>query len=155
MVNSRGVARLGTLAVGLGIGLAAAATPVVAVADSSTDWVNDLFGFAALPAPAVPDVNLAISIDGYSLVSEGTASADSGQGDIAIAYGDFASASAGGGAVASAGGLRGDTGADYDSAIDYATGGNFLYDILSPAGDLPGTAAATSGGFLAELLSLF
>jgi hypothetical protein len=38
---------------------------------------------------------------------------------------------------------------------DYATGGNFLYDISSPIGDLPGSAAATSGGFLAELLSLF
>ncbi len=46
MVNSRGVARLGTLAVGLGIGLAAAATPGIAVADSSADWLNDLFGGA-------------------------------------------------------------------------------------------------------------
>jgi hypothetical protein len=36
----------------------------------------------------------------------------------------------------------------------YATGGDYLYDILSPVGDLPGSAAATSGGFLAELLSL-
>jgi hypothetical protein len=137
MVNARGVARLGTLAVGLGIGLAAAATPVVAVADSSTDWVNDLFGFAALPAPAVPDVNLAISIDGYSLVSEGTASADSGSGDIAIAYGDGASASAEGGngdfaladgsdALAASGGVSTDTGANDDTAIDI--GNNSGYD---------------------------
>ncbi len=64
---------------GLGIGLAVASTPVVAVADSSADWVNDLLGGAALPAPAIPDLNLAISIDGYSLVSKGTASADSGK----------------------------------------------------------------------------
>jgi hypothetical protein len=40
-------------------------------------------------------------------------------------------------------------------ASTYASGGDYLYDILSPAGDLPGSAAATSGGFLAELLSLF
>jgi len=36
-----------------------------------------------------------------------------------------------------------------------ATSGDYLYDILSPAGDLPGTAAATSGGLLAELLAVF
>jgi hypothetical protein len=35
-----------------------------------------------------------------------------------------------------------------------ATNGDFLYDIMTPAGDLPDSAAAT-GGFLAELLSLF
>ena len=182
----------------------------------------------ALPAPAVPGLDLAISIDGYSLVSEGTASADSGSGDIAIAYGDGAYASAEGGngdfaladgsdALARSGGLSTDTGANDDTAIDIgignsgffdssvagaaglvggvgffdndtsvdvgnntgdvdgpwtvagndnyassfgddtsdATGGDYLYDILSPAGDLAGSAAATSGGFLAELLSLF
>jgi hypothetical protein len=107
------------------------------VADSSADWVNDLFGIAALPAPAVPDVNLAISIDGYSLVSEGTASADSGSGDIAIAYGDGAYASAEGGngdfaladgsnALAQSGGLSTDTGANHDTAIDI--GNNSGYD---------------------------
>lgn len=37
----------------------------------------------------------------------------------------------------------------------YATNGDYLYDIMSPAGDHPGSAAATSGGFLAELMSLF
>ena len=36
-----------------------------------------------------------------------------------------------------------------------AEDGNFLYDILTPFGDLPGSAATTSGGLLAELLSLF
>jgi hypothetical protein len=71
MANTRAITRLGTLAVGLGIGVAVASTPGVAVADSSADWLNDLLGGAALPAPAVPDVNLAISIDGYSLVSRG------------------------------------------------------------------------------------
>jgi hypothetical protein len=129
MVNARVIARLGTLAVGLAIGLAVAATPVVAEADSSTDWLGDLFGGAALPAPADPGLNLAISIDGFSLVSEGTASADSGSGDIAIAYGDGAYAGADGGygdfaladgseADAASGGLSTDTGANDDIAID-------------------------------------
>ena len=129
MVNTQAIARLGTLAAGLGIGLVVASTPVVAVADSSADWLSDLFGGVALPAPAVPDLNLAISIDGYSLVSEGTASADSGSGDIAIAYGDGAYASAEGGnsdfaladgseALAQSGGLSTDTGANDDIAID-------------------------------------
>jgi hypothetical protein len=35
------------------------------------------------------------------------------------------------------------------------TGANFLYDILSPLGSEANTAAATSGGWLAELLALF
>jgi hypothetical protein len=129
MVNARAIARLGTLAVGLGVGLAVASTPIVAVADSSVDWLSELFGGMALPAPAVPDLNLAISIDGYSLVSSGTASADSGSGDIAIAYGDGAYASAEGGnsdfaladgseALAQSGGLSTDTGANDDTAID-------------------------------------
>jgi hypothetical protein len=151
MANARGVARLGMLAVGLGIGLAVAATPGVAVADSSADWLNDLFGGAALP---VPDVNLAISIDGYSLVSEGTASAASGKGDIAIAYGDGAYASAQGGtgdfALASgseadvaSGGLSTDTGANDDTAVDI--GNNSGYDDAAWAGnsDLNG---GTDGG---------
>jgi hypothetical protein len=34
-------------------------------------------------------------------------------------------------------------------------GNSDVFDILTPFGDLPGSAAATSGGFLAELLSLF
>jgi hypothetical protein len=36
-----------------------------------------------------------------------------------------------------------------------STGADYLYDILSPSGNEIGTAAATSGGWLAELLSLF
>src|ERR1700722_17337889 len=76
MVNSRGVARLGMLAVGLGIGAAVASTPGVARAD-----------------------DFQISIDGMDLFSTvgNTATAFSGSGDIAIAFGDGASASAVGG----------------------------------------------------------
>jgi hypothetical protein len=137
--------------------------------------VNDLFGAAALPAPAVPDVNLAISIDGFSLVSEGTASADSGSGDIAIAYGDGPNAytfadggdsniayvfdpfGTGAGSEADAGAYgNSDLAAVFGDGLTFnsATNGDFLYDIMTPAGDLPDSAAAT-GGFLAELLSLF
>lgn len=36
-----------------------------------------------------------------------------------------------------------------------SSGGDFLYDILSPFGNEAGTAAATSGGWLADLLALF
>jgi len=140
MVNARAIARLGTLAVGLGIGVAVASTPGVAVADSSADWLGDLFGGVALPAPAVPGLDLAISIDGYSLVSEDTASADSGSGDIAIAYGDGAYASAEGGngdfaladgsdALARSGGLSTDTGANDDTSVDV---GNNTGDVDGP-----------------------
>ena len=154
MVNARAIARLGTLAVGLGIGVAVASTPGVAVADSSADWLGDLFGGVALPAPAVPDLDLAISIDGYSLVSEGTASADSGSGDIAIAYGDGAYASAEGGngdfaladgsdALARSGGLSTDTGANDDTAIDIGNNSGFFdndasVDVGNNTGDVDG-----------------
>ena len=42
-----------------------------------------------------------------------------------------------------------------DGAIASARGADYLYDIISALGNESGTAAATSGGFLAELLSLF
>jgi hypothetical protein len=43
-----------------------------------------------------------------------------------------------------------------DNASAYtATGANYLYDIVSTLGAESGTAAATSGGWLADLLSLF
>jgi hypothetical protein len=151
MANTR---RLGALAVGLGIGLAMAATPVVAEADSSVGWLGDLLGGGALPAPAVPDLDLAISIDGYSLISEGTASADSGSGDIAIAYGDGAYASAEGGtgdfaladgsnALAQSGGLSTDTGANNDTAIDIGNNSNFDDAAWAGNSDLDG---GTDGG---------
>ena len=111
MVNARGIARLGILAVGLGIGAAVASTPGVARAD-----------------------DFQISIDGMDLFSTAgnTATAYSGAGDIAIAYGDGAYASAlggtgdyalasGSGANALAGGLSTDTGEDDDTAIDIGT----------------------------------
>jgi hypothetical protein len=150
MVNARGVARLGMLAVGLGVGAAMAHSPV-ASADSSSDWlssIDSVLGGGALPAPS-SGLDLAISFDGYSLVQEGTATAYTTSGDygLAIADGDGAYADADGtsdsafadgsnayaftdggtgdvaeadgtNALAEAGGVSGDTGANYDTAID-------------------------------------
>jgi hypothetical protein len=138
MVNARGIGRLGMLAVGLGVGAAIASTPGTASADTSTDWlssIDTLLSGGALPAASSTpsDLNLAISFDGQSLVSDGSATAHSGTGDLAIAYGADASATAEGGtgdyaladgtyALANAGdSASGATGSNYDSAIDIGT----------------------------------
>lgn len=93
MMNTRGFARLGMLAVGLGIGAAVAHAPVAA-ADSSTDLlssIDSLLGGGALPAlDPTSGLNLAISFNGTPLVSDGSAHADSGTAgdyDLAIANG--------------------------------------------------------------------
>jgi hypothetical protein len=79
--NATRIGRLAGLAVGLGIGAALAATPEVASAD-----------------------DFQISIDGMDLLptAGNTATATSGVGDIAIAFGDGANASALGGPLDSA-----------------------------------------------------
>jgi hypothetical protein len=135
MVNRRGFVRLGTLAVGLGIGVAWAHTPVAA-ADSSTDWLSSIDSLlsGALPAADPSGVDLAISFDGMSLVQDGNATATtvSGEYGLAIAYGDGASATAeggtgdyaladGAGTIAAAGGIAGSTDNNFDSAIDIGT----------------------------------
>ena len=111
-VNVHGVARLGVLAVGLGIGAGWAQTPV-ASADSSGDWVSSIDSLlsGASPAVATP-LDLGISFDGYNIYScdcgtvAGTAPGEYG---LAIAYGDNASAFAGGtGGLAIAGGSGAD-----------------------------------------------
>ena len=100
MVNTRGFARLGMLAVGLGIGAAWAHTPVAA-ADSSSDWLSSIDGLlsGALPAADPSGLNLAISFDGMSLVQDGNATATTASGEygLAIAYGDGAAPTAEGG----------------------------------------------------------
>jgi hypothetical protein len=131
IMNARGIARFGILA--LGIGAAMASTPGIA-------WADDF----------------QISIDGYDLFSTvgNTATAYSGTGDIAIAYGDGASASAlggtgdyalasGTGAGAHAGGLSGDTGANNDSATDIGNNTGFYDGAYAGNSDLVG---ATDGG---------
>jgi hypothetical protein len=132
MVNIQGLGRLGVLAVGLGIGAAVAHSPV-ASADSSTDWLSSIdsaVSGAALEAPSTSGLNLAISFDGYSLISDGSASAETQAGDfdLAIAYGANSAAGASGGygnyaladgnfATADAGAESG-SGNNFDSAID-------------------------------------
>ena len=92
----QGMARLGVLAVGLGIGAAWARTPV-ASADSSSDWSSTIDSLlsGASPAPATP-LDLAISFDGYSLVHDGRErhrrNRSKGGYSLAIAYGDSAQA---------------------------------------------------------------
>jgi hypothetical protein len=137
MVNTRSIARLGTLAVGLGIGAAWAHTPV-ASADTSSDWLSSIDSLlsgaspAALAAPAVTDFQ--ISFNGTDLFptlgNEATATTVAGQFGLAIAFGNGANAIAEGGtgnyalasgtdALAKAGDTTvGATGSSFDSAVD-------------------------------------
>jgi hypothetical protein len=133
MVNARGFAPLGVLAVGLGIGAALASTSGVARAD-----------------------DMQISVDGMDLFPEAgnTATAKSGIGDIAIAYGDHAYATAWGGtgdfalasgnlAYAGAGGALTDTGANDDTAIDIGNNSDIAAGAAAGNSD---TVGATDGG---------
>ena len=104
MLRSRGLGRLGLLAVGLGIGAALASTPGVASGDSSTDWwssIDQLLGGLSVPAadPAQA-LDMQISIGGTLLFPyvDNTAFAQAGPGDIAIAIGNNSFASAQNGA---------------------------------------------------------
>jgi hypothetical protein len=162
MVNSaRGIARLGMLAVGLGVGAAIASTPGTASADTSTDWlasIDSLLG-GALPAAdtTTSGLNLAISFDGYSLLSDGNATATtvSGQFGLAIADGDGAKAIAEGGtgnyaladgtdALAKAGSLTG-TDDNYDRAIDIGSNPDPSSIPGAPDGAYAGGASLIGG----------
>jgi hypothetical protein len=97
MLGARAIARVGMLAVGLGLGAAFAATPGVASADSSGDPFGWLAGLDLFPAAGAPALDFQISIDGYDLIpaAETSATATSGTGDIAIAIGNGSTAQAG------------------------------------------------------------
>lgn len=97
MSRAYAIGCLGMLAVGLGIGVAVAATPGIAAADSTDvdPAALDPSPLIADAASAIPGLNLAISIDGDSVFQSGTATASSGTDDIAIAYGDDSVAYAG------------------------------------------------------------
>jgi hypothetical protein len=103
MTNTRRIARLGMLALGLGVGAAVASTPGIASADS---------------------MDFQISIDGYDLfpTTDNLASATSSLGNIAIAFGDGAQASTGDGtgqfAFADGTNAVAGTGGNNDTAID-------------------------------------
>ena len=93
MLRSRGLGRLGLLAVGLGIGAAVASTPGVASGDSTTDWLSSidqtLGGFSVAAADPAQASDMQISIGGTLLFpyENNTAIAMAGPGDIAIAIG--------------------------------------------------------------------
>jgi hypothetical protein len=146
MVNIVAIGRIGILGVGLGIGAALASMPGIAAADPTPD--PNIFGAIdasllqdAFPA-ADPSSNIAISVDGVSLLQEGSATATSGTGgDLAIAFGANSSATATGGLfdVASASGT---------DATATATGGNFdLASASSVFSTTGGTATAGDGSF--------
>jgi hypothetical protein len=93
------IGRLAGLAVGLGIGAALASSPGVASADPSTEpsWIDQLLGGLSVPAadPAQA-LDMQVSIDGTDLfpTAGNTATATSTMGNIAIAIGNGADASA-------------------------------------------------------------
>lgn len=135
MINARGFVRLAVLSVGLGIGAAAASTAPNAAADSSADWLSSIDSLLAgsfLSAPAASALDFQISIDGQDLlpISGNEATASSGMGDVAIAFGDGANADATGGVgnFASAAGAgsnaltSGYGGGDFDSAVASGAG---------------------------------
>lgn len=154
MVNTRGVARLGMLAVGLGIGAAVAHTPV-ASADTTTDWLSSLDSLLIGAVPAADPAattDFQISFNGTDLFptlgNEATATTVAGQFGLAIAFGDGASATAEGGtgdyalasgtdALAKAGDSTvGATGSSFDTAVDI---GNNTTDA--------GTSGAPDGAY--------
>jgi hypothetical protein len=162
MVNVRNFAVLSMLAVGLGIGSAVAISPRLASADPGSFDFNDI----------------AISFDGYSLFSNGTATADSGthgEFNFAFADGAGASASADGGtgdiaeaegtdASAAALGGNSDTAIDigsnsdpfnygaYAGADEYLFGGPGNHDVAFVLGDNSFAGAGGSGGPLEPTL---
>jgi hypothetical protein len=154
MMNARRVGRLGMLAVGLGIGAAVASTPGIASADTpGTDpfsWLAGLDLGEAAAVPAASPFDLDISVDGFALLDLGTgATATSGMGDVAIAFGAGSDAIAEGGfgdyalADASTGGI-GATAIAGDQTAG-ATGNNFDYAYANGNGSI-----AYSGNELGE-----
>jgi hypothetical protein len=96
MNHAKSIGRFGILAIGLGFGVAFAAMSPSAAADPAAPFNPLPFVPDLLAAPAAdPTLDLAISVDGIPLFSSGTAEAESGSGDIAIAYGADSHATAG------------------------------------------------------------
>ena len=148
MVTARGIGRLGVMAAGLGLGAAVAAmasTPAVASADVVDFDPN----------------NFALSIDGISLIHEGTATATSSFGNIAIADGAGSDASATDGYLDLASAYGADSSAQVglgDLDAGFANGANSTvfsggyvdtpgYLDLASANGSCGVASATEGWF--------
>lgn len=130
MTRANRVGRIGGLAVGLGIGAAVAAMPAVAAAD---------------PLPPFDPNDFAISIDGVTLFQVGTAVAESGMGEWAIAdgAGSRALAYGGFGNFASADGAHSVAVAGSDNYED--SGDNF--DFASAVGDSSVAKSGFTGSF--------
>ncbi len=140
-------------AAGFACGAALAVAPISS-ADTYSDWLSSVDTLlAAVPAAdTTPALNLAISFDGYNLLSDGTAKAttDAGQFGLAIAYGDHATAYAAGGygdsalasgtyALAEAGSkTAGATGFNFDSATDIGNNVNPSTYVGAPNGAYAG-----------------
>jgi hypothetical protein len=98
------VAGLGVAAVGLGIGAAvvatagnAAADPVSPLDPNVAAWIDGVTGTpdtASVDPFSLPDPSFAVSMSGLTLFQEGSATAVSGPGDIAIAFGTDSDADA-------------------------------------------------------------
>jgi hypothetical protein len=162
------IGRVGGLAVALGIGSALASVPWLAAADPSSDLTDVLLG----PGPIVPSgLNIDVSYNGTDLFHMGDATANSGTGDLAIAYGDGATAEAGTGATSTGLSLVGQhdtafadgagstaiSGAgDYDSATasdgGTAYSGLFIGNGVQSTGGSDDTATATGAGSTADAM---
>jgi hypothetical protein len=160
MRNASGIGRLGGLAIGLGIGAALAATPGVASADpvspldanvaaASVDGVTGTLGTAAADPAAPLDPDIAISFSGITLLQEGTATATSGTGDLAIAIGAGSEADATGGILDSAF-------AD-GTSTEAAAGGGILDSAFADGADSQAIAAFGNGdlAFLVNTGSIY
>jgi hypothetical protein len=153
MVNIRGFARLGTIAVGLGIGAAAAHSPV-ASADTSTDWLSSIDGLltgGSFPALAT-GLDYQISFDGYDLFPTtgnlATATTDTGEYGLAIAIGDGANATALDGTGNIAVDIGNNTGLSDDVVADDGNG-NVAVDIGNNSGQSDAVIADDGDGNVA------
>jgi hypothetical protein len=149
MRKAHRISRIGTFALGLGVGAAMASMPPIASADSvdSADIATYLPDFGAVAAaaatitpPTLPDdfSNFAVSISGIPLIQLGTASATSTFGNIAIAQGSFSDANA-------ASGLFNYATADGDNSLA-VVGDTGSFNYASATGDHASAIAAWGSG---------
>jgi hypothetical protein len=131
-MNARRLGRLGMLAVGLSFGAAMASTGTASADTGIATPFSWFAGVDPLSAATTSPFDLDISVNGMTLLDLGSgATATSGMGDIAIAFGDGSRATAEGGfgdyalATADATAIAGDPASG-------ATGNNF--DFASAAG---------------------
>jgi hypothetical protein len=170
------IGRVGGLAVGLAAGAWLASVPWMATADSGSSGLDIGPLDAASALPSVPGaesdpsgLNIDISYNGGDVFQMGDATAHSGTGDLAIAYGDGATADAGYGSTPSglslvaqhdtafadgAGSTAIAGGGDYDSATasngGTADSGFFDTSGVSSTGGTYDTASADGAGSTAD-----